>query len=563
MNKQRFLPFKIFINGCFFIPSPTNFAKNICMSIFLSIFTTKIKIMKIKLLYLLIAASFFNGCDCHVSSSDLSRIDSLVSAEKYDSAYHELTKIEPQMINNDEDRAHYCLLLTRTSCLTGKSYPPDSVMNLPISFYGKTRDKERLCDAYYYKAEYDIGKGLYEQAIILGKKAENLANQTGNVGQQYKIIELIAYINGICGNYDLELQNAKRTLEIAFKANKKEWIVSSYSKISEAYQYLEEKDSAIIYADKVIEHLNDVSKKELPYFLNSVGFAYMAKDTEKAKQYLQMSLSYRPLSRTMENLAYIYKLEGKEDMAYDLWKQALLVEDNIPPANILYNILQYDLSHNNIDSTCSRLYDIVFIKDSLNNVLKDRTIQKIQQEYDEKAVQEKHKQVVLQWVATALTLVVIILLLLGYIRYRQYKAKLLLAEQQMLIINYLDEINRLEDQSVDNKQQIAELNKKINDLIEQDSPRLYHGKMLYDQVMQNGATVKWTQDDFKCFIDFYKASDFACYARIMRKHRNETTHNIFFLILLEMGKEDKDIRQIMNISQEGIRSIRHRIKKKK
>ena len=67
----------------------------------------------------------------------------------------------------------------------------------------------------------------------------------------------------------------------------------------------------------------------------------------------------------------------------------------------------------------------------------------------------------------------------------------------MLIINYLDEINRLEDQSVDNKQQIAELNKKINDLIEQDSPRLYHGKILCDQVMQNGATVKWTQDDFK------------------------------------------------------------------
>lgn len=531
------------------------------MSIFLGNFTTKIKIMKNKLLYLLVAASFFCGCNCHVSSSDLSKIDSLVSAEKYDSAYHEVIRINPQTINKEEEKAHYYLLLTQTCCLTGNPYPPDSLIDFSISYYEKTGNKEKLCDAYYYKAESYLDKGIYDQAIILGKKAENLANQTSNVKQQLKISELIAFINGMCGNYDIELQYAKQSLGFALESEKKDWIASSYCRISEAYQAQDEIDSAIVYAEKIIKYVNDIDIDKLPYYMNSIGFTYLKKDTAKARQFFEKSLSYKPLTRTYENLAWVYHLEGDEEKAYELRKKALLVDDDVSKANIIHNILQYDLSHNNIDSACSRLYQIVTLKDSLNNVLKDRTIQKIQQEYDEKVVQEKHEQIVLRWIAAALFLIVIILLLLGYIRYRRYKAKIKLAEQQMLINNYLNEIKRLEGQNVGNEQQIADLNKSINDLLEQDSPRLYRGKMLYDYIMQNGTTVTWTQDDFKCFVDFYKASDFASYTRIMRKHQNETTHNTFFLILQEIGKEDKDIRQILNISQEGIRSIRFRINK--
>ena len=36
-------------------------------------------------------------------------------------------------------------------------------------------------------------------------------------------------------------------------------------------------------------------------------------------------------------------------------------------------------------------------------------------------------------------------------------------------------------------------------------------------------------------------------------------HNTFFLILYEMGMDDKDVRRIMGVTQEAIRSTRHRI----
>ena len=49
------------------------------------------------------------------------------------------------------------------------------------------------------------------------------------------------------------------------------------------------------------------------------------------------------------------------------------------------------------------------------------------------------------------------------------------------------------------------------------------------------------------------------YIRLQKKYQPKTARNIFFLILYEMGMEDKDVRRIMGIIQEAIRSTRYRI----
>ena len=316
----------------------------------------------------------------------------------------------------------------------------------------------------------------------------------------------------------------------------------------ENYQTQEKNDSALFYANKIIKNINDADTTDLPYLLNTIGYAYLEKDISKAKKFFEESLSHKPLSRTLENLAYIYYVEGNEGKAYELWKQAMVTEDDTPKDRILFNILQYDMEHHNIMDVSKQIYDIYAIKDSLNDVLKDRSILKIQQEYDKQVAHEQHEQEVLRWVVAVLVLLVIILLLIGYIQYRRHKAKLLLAEQQMTISNYLNEIKNLKDHREGTEQQIADLNQKINDLIEQDSPRLYRGKMLYDHIMQNGTTVSWGKDDYQCFVDFYKANDLSTYNKIVKKDHPKTIHNTFFLILYAIG---------------AIRSTRFRIKNNK
>ena len=623
-------------------------------------------------LLLCIVSVMLTGCGNHLVSTQLAEIDSLISAESYDSAYQNVTKLNSHHLSN-ESKAHYYLRYTQTSFLTNHPLSSDSMINYSISYYEKNLDKEKLCDAYYYKALYLLNKEDYSRGIILSKKAYGLAQQSMNYGLRYKISELIAYINRISGNYDMQLKYAKMAVDNAIKTNRKRWIAYAYNDLNEAYQYKGDTDSAIIYADKSVMFINSYDSIFLPYVLNNIGYAYMDAYPKKAKEYLAKSIKLKPLSRTLENLAYIYCKEGNEEKAYELWKNALYCNDDISVDKIIYHILQYNLSHNDLDGACELLYNIVTIKDSLNKAMSDRSIEHIQQKYDEKVISDRHEKEILRWCIVALTLAIIVVFLIGYIRYKKYRSRIAFKEQQLLINGYINEIgqlkgqnnnaehqigelkdrvagyierirkleeyscssekhivqlkgrikdyteqieqlketgntanhqieslygivhdykeqierlsqadssskkeisslkgkideylgqiNNLETEHEEAERQIVDLNQKIKDLIDEESPRLAKGKLLYEEILQNGTTVEWTNDDYKCFIDFYKATNFKSYSKVLKKYSPKTAHNTFFLLLYEIGKNDKEIRQIMGITQEAIRSTRFRIQK--
>ena len=50
------------------------------------------------------------------------------------------------------------------------------------------------------------------------------------------------------------------------------------------------------------------------------------------------------------------------------------------------------------------------------------------------------------------------------------------------------------------------------------------------------APSNWSNDDYKCFIDYYKAIDFAAFSRLQKKYQPKTAHNAFFLILYGTGE---------------------------
>ena len=123
----------------------------------------------------------------------------------------------------------------------------------------------------------------------------------------------------------------------------------------------------------------------------------------------------------------------------------------------------------------------------------------------------------------------------------------------MFINNYVSEITWLNSQqdNTDVAGQIEELNGKIRELVEQNSPRLVRGKMLYDEIKKDGTTSGWSNDDYKCFIDYYKAIDFPAFCRIQKKYAPKTAHNTFFLILYEMGMGDKDVYRLFGEGKRG------------
>ena len=273
-------------------------------------------------------------------------------------------------------------------------------------------------------------------------------------------------------------------------------------------------------------------------------------------------MSHQVYAQTLGNLADVYIKEGNEEKAYELWQRAFVLEDGSEKDIILLNMLQYDLKRQrHLEDACERIYRIFAIKDSMANALKDRSVQDLQQQYDQEVIQHAFDKKIMGWAITVLTLTVFILLTTAYFLFRRHQARMLLAQQQTLISSYTYEIKMLEESGIALNEQIDNLKKEKKELLENGSPTLNRGMILYNQIEKNGKIVNWNRKDYTCFVEYYKAINMAIYQSIEKRYRRLTPQNTFFLILQEMGKDDRQISQIMGISPEAVRSTRFRIRK--
>ena len=506
------------------------------------------------------------GCGGLPTSKELAEIDQLLSAEKNDSAYQIISTYDPASFKNESERAYYNLLMTHAACVTYHFPASDSLINEAIGYYKRTADKERLADCYYYKGELYFQHEDWPNAIEIFKLAEEQAEQTDNIWLKYKIYDAIGSVNQQSGNYQMCLDYGRKALDYILRIGRRSSICSAYMQMATTFAFLQQTDSAAFYTDKAIPYLKDyqnvVGENIHPDFLSNIGYNYMAVGRyEEAKQYLEQSLMVKVTAVACNYLAWIYKQEGDEEQSHLLNLKAQKIKDDWPKDKILFSLLQYDIAHKNMEGAQEKLKRMMTISDSLHKVQMDRTILEYQHRFDEQAAQEAHQRKMI-WVGIALGVLLFVIVLLAlYIRYRRGKEQVALAEKQMLISSYVNEIAQLKRQQTDTDtaQQIEELNGKIRELVERESPSLLKGKLLYEDIKNGGTTSGWSNDDYKCFIDYYKAIDFRAYNRIQKKYQPKTAHNTFFLILYEMGMDDMDVRRIMGITQEAIRSTRYRI----
>ena len=519
-----------------------------------------------RIAWLLPLVALFLCCGGEPTAQELVEVDSLLAVEKNDSAYQIIAAYDPASFENEADRAYYNLLMTHAAVVSYHWPESDSLINEAIRYYKRMGDKERLADSYYYLANQYMHQEDWQKSIETLKLAEEQVEQTGSDWLKCKVYDALALVNERTANYQLTLDYEKKALGYALRVGRRSTIAYAYSEIAQAFAFMEQADSAAYYTDQMIPYLDDLIKSSGenfdPIFLSNIGYNYMSVGRyEEAEDYLAQSLKIKETAVAYEYLAWIYNKKGDDEQANLLRLKANAINDNWPKHKILYELLKYDIEHHNLEGAQEKLKGMMTISDSLHKAQMDRTILEYQHQFDEQAAQEAHRRWQ-TWAGTALgSLLFIIVLLMVYMRYRRAKERLVLTEQQMLISSYVNEIAQLKRQQTDTDVagQIEELNGKIRELVEQNSPRLVRGKMLYDDIKKDGTTSGWSNDDYKCFIDYYKAIDFPAFCRIQKKYAPNTPHNTFFLILYEMGLEDKDVRRIMGITQEAIRSTRHRI----
>ena len=73
----------------------------------------------------------------------------------------------------------------------------------------------------------------------------------------------------------------------------------------------------------------------------------------------------------------------------------------------------------------------------------------------------------------------------------------------------------------------------------------------YNEINVYGTTSGRSNDDYKCFIDYYKAIAFAAFSRLQKKYQPKTAHNAFFLILYGTGMGDKDMYRLFGEGKRG------------
>ena len=546
-----------------------------------------------KIIYLFAILLMLAGCNGTRVTEKLNQIDSLIAKELFDSAciiHHSLN----EATMTEEDKAHYCLLATQLGYVTNHPLSSDSLLEMAYTYYKKVGNNLKLANAYYYKSLWSESNNNYSQAILYGKEAERLAMDVNDDCLQFKIAENLAYLNGLSENNLLQLQYAKIALAIAQRIQNKNWMVYSYNRISYAFANLDQYDSVFYYIEKSIPYINNVYDSDKAEVLTNIGLLLKEENPKRAKELFEKAIEYNELPITLEHLADVYYAEGNKEKAYSLWKQALTKSGGIGyvKANLIHSIISYDLEHGNIDNVSKNLDEIINIKDSILNKLKNDTIKDLQLRFDHEVAMHEADKKLINAQRLLMGGAVIMGILIFIIYYRKKKEESLEREHQMQLYAYTTEINNLEakkenaisqiwelkkskeeygqkiselqEEAKNSEAAIHKLNKDIQSLLNERAPKLKQGSLLYNHIVDGGTTSGWHYNETTAFNSYYAATHYRSYSRIMKVERSTklSAHNLFYLILKDMGKTDDEIRRIMHISPEGLRSLRSRTKPK-
>ena len=535
-----------------------------------------------KLVYLLPLVLFAIACSNRTVKEKLVAIDSLVVHELYDSAYVVLSGIDTTLLNDMDTKAHYYLVRKQVGYLTSHRDSSNVLDSIVIPYYTSTDNKEKLADAYYYKAYGEITSGKMEEGVIDYKRAEELAYQTSNPRLQYKADECLAVVNEMSGNYTLSLEYAKKIMKLASIINNPKWTYDALYGMSIAYNRLGQTDSCFYYLEKIEPYLKYVPEKDLPYTLTNIAYLYKHSNPEKAKYYLEESLSKAETSYALEHLADIYLNEGKMDEAYLLWKRALAIDDNNAKDLIIHNLLEYDLEHGKTDEVCKRVNEIIAIKDSVIEKLKNDTIRGLQLNFDHEVEMNAAHERLIRWQRAMGIIAFLVLLLIGYILWRKHKIKLQRLENEMQTKDYIRkvldlelrttkkdaELAALQSENDENKQEIlrletekAELEDESKRLLGMEAQTIRRGMLLYDQLLRNEKVQTWTNADYETIVSFFEVSNPDAMKEILKKYGRSTSRSMLYLILVDMGKTNDEICGIMSLNGSSLRSLKHRLRK--
>lgn len=330
----------------------------------------------------LLAVCFFACGSRHSSNLLLHQVDSLLEVRP-DSALAVLQNIASTKKMTEQDRAYYALLMA--AAIDKNEFPLlpcDSLLDFALDYYDD--DDKEMAVALLYKgrllAQMDDEKAAIENSL---KALEVLQDYPEDTKYRRLIYSTLGLWYGDCGLYDKALEvlnqsflysfNAKdtsiaynnigrvyamrdltdsaivyqrRSVKYAELSGDAEMVIVSWHGLSLYYGRLEEVDSAMVYARKVIQHLSDKCKDWGSYLYNMGDLYVDLEQYDSARYYLERSLLFSQ-SKVMSywSLAILEAQLGNFQSAYQYLDASVTIQDSLDAKEELTEIQHLVYKH--------------------------------------------------------------------------------------------------------------------------------------------------------------------------------------------------------------------------
>ena len=502
-------------------------------------------------------------CDAPKSKmrTRLEFIDSLTYRENYGLADKKLDSVNEAELSDNEDRALYYLLRLQTDFTMRKESDFDSLIDFSIVYYKQSGDYGRLARSYYYKGVSSFFEGKIKDVLYLVKEAESAEKKANIPWLRYFIYSNMSYINSELGADNTALEYAFKTLEHAQDNDNPKWICAAYNDIATSYYNIGKKDSTFFYYNKMMPLLDKLDTNDCANYLSNIAFLYYEDgDYLKSESLCRRAMSLSSAPYIEINLGKACWMLGKTAEGDSLLNAAwpnTTVEDKV-------EILQFRAEAAECKgdmAQASRYYkEAKAMQDSLQRMRKTEETVAVQRDYE----RDKYKENVWRNILSAFCVVVLLVLSLTlYYRKRINKAKRTISEGNRLIVEYTARISELEKQDASQADKVNELKRKIRNLKDGQAAVLGNGLRLYDEIVSGGTTATWSKKEFDEFIEYYRVGHADVVANAENGYRRLSSSNIFYLLLVDMGRDDADVQRTMCMTSGALRTMKSRINAKR
>lgn len=519
----------------------------------------------------------FIGCNQQqMVYSELVEIDQLLIAEQTDSAFKKLAMIDVRKLNEDLS-AYYYLLETQCQYKLYMPIHSDSIINRAETYYRKTVDKEKLARSLFYKSGVlsDIGKKA--EALLCLKQAEVLVRNLSEDYLSHNVYYQLASLNSYYQEYQLALDNIKKAMFYASKANRMLYLAYDYEKAAVYYGNLGLSDSSRFYIRKCLSVIDVIPKEPASNrarLFGNVGALYCSIDKDSAKIFLEKSLELDPQGNVYSALSDIYLEEKDTAKAMRMLEEGIKVSDYLgfKEKNLLKlsDIMRKKGDYRKADELTMAANAL---KDSLANRFHEENVKAQQIEFDRKVEQKRAAQA-RQWLTGGVGVAVMVICLMAWYYFRRKKKNVLVLTEKEKLIEELREdrndankkLKATQDEMNAMRHDLEEHERKIRTFDRERKKReqwLGHGRTLLESLLNQGNMALWNHQDYEDFIGYYRITNSRFAKTIDEEYTDLSPNQSVLVILDDIGMSDDDVMRAMNLTNGALRTLRSRLRQRR